>query len=198
MISHPLSSFYPHLSFRFIVSLTTLCPSSLLSLTHPLCIIQAEIPAWRAWPLKIHGDAAPSPFSAAFPRRRSTIGWGSEASKERERGGGAGGKWSVSSGGTFPRDKEPLERFKRNPVPREIPLTPKMLFAQGEVLPRSWKTFCDGSHAHGYKNVNLAPHAWLTLIIKLFFSDCLTAWPGDLYMVYAFNVWRLEYAPALL
>lgn len=67
------------------LSLTTLCPSSLLSLTHPLCIIQAEIPAWRAWPLKIHGDAAPSPFSAAFPRRRSTIGWGSEASKERER-----------------------------------------------------------------------------------------------------------------
>lgn len=85
MISHPLSSFYPHLSFRFIVSLTTLCPSSLLSLTHPLCIIQAEIPAWRAWPLKIHGDAAPSPFSAAFPRRRSTVGWGSEASEERER-----------------------------------------------------------------------------------------------------------------
>lgn len=69
--------FYSHLSLCFIVSLLPvllLSPST--SLTHPVCIIQAKIPACQAWPLNIHGDAAPGPFSAAVLQRRSTTeGW---------------------------------------------------------------------------------------------------------------------------
>lgn len=77
MISYPLSSFtlifhqFHSLSPLSSVSSSTPSPSH-LSLTHPVCIIQVEIPACQAWPLNIHGGAAPRPFSAALPQRRST------------------------------------------------------------------------------------------------------------------------------
>lgn len=85
MILHPPVIFYPYLSFCFTVPLSLLrvllsILSTSRSLTHPVCIIHVEIPECQAWPLNIHGGAAPRPFSAALPQR----------SREREEGEEAG------------------------------------------------------------------------------------------------------------
>lgn len=100
MISNPLSSLFPSFIGFHTLTLSSLPPNpSLFSSTHSQCIIQAEIPARRAWPLKIHGDAMLRLFSGASPRWRSATGQGSEGREreDREEGG------SVREGGNTRR-----------------------------------------------------------------------------------------------
>lgn len=69
--------------------LSSLSPNpSLFPRTHSQCIIQVEIPACRVRPLKIHGDTALRPFSAAYTSEEERHGLGQRGPAEQGKKGG--------------------------------------------------------------------------------------------------------------
>lgn len=89
VIHRPLSSYIPlhccgsH-SFFFLSSLSP--NPALFPRAHSQCIIQVEIPACRVQPLKIHGDAALRPFSAAYTSEEERHGLGQRGAGRTEEG----------------------------------------------------------------------------------------------------------------